>query len=82
MVRTAAEAMAREFAKADILLEAKNRAEHERRMVEVCEYDLTAEYISEARKQTSRDSMLKHKQKAEILEALCEMLVNGIFDPE
>ena len=82
MVRTAAEAMARELAKADILLEAKNRAEHERRMVEVCEYDLEAEYISEARKQTSRDSMLKHKQKAEILETLCEMLVNGIFDPE
>ena len=82
MVRTAAEAMARELAKADILLEAKNRAEHERRMVEVCEYDLTAEYISEARKQTSRDSMLKHQQKAEILEALCEILVNGIFDHE
>ena len=82
MARTAAEAMARELAKADILLEAKNRAVHERRMVEVNEYDLSAEYISEARKQTSRDSMLKHQQKAEILEALCEMLVNGIFDPE
>lgn len=79
---TAAEAMARELAKADILLEAKNRAEHERRMIEVCDCDIQAEYISEARKKTCMESKLKHVQKVRILELFCQLITEGIFDSD
>lgn len=60
---------------AEILLDMKNRADHERRMVEVFAHDLELDNLSSVEKKRSARQLLERQEKYELLEAICNFIV-------
>lgn len=67
--------VARASAAADILLDMRNRAEHERRMIEAYAHDLEVDYLTSDEKKRSARQLLERQEKAELLDAICNFIV-------
>ena len=67
--------VARASAAADILLDMRNRAEHERRMIEAYAHDLEVDYLTSEEKKRSACQLLERQEKVELLGAICNFIV-------
>lgn len=67
--------IARAAAAADILLDLKNRAEHERRMIEAYAHDLEVDYLTSEEKKRSARQLLERQEKVELMDAICNFIV-------
>lgn len=67
--------VAKASAAADILLDMRNRAEHERLMIEAYAHDLEVDYLTSEEKKRSARQLLERQEKVELLDAICNFIV-------
>lgn len=67
--------VAKASAAADILLDMRNRVEHERRMIEAYAHDLEVDYLTSEEKKRSARQLLERQEKVELLDAICNFIV-------
>ena len=67
--------IAKAAAASEILLDLRNRAEHERRMIECYARDLEAEYLTDDEKMKIAKALLERQEKLEMFDAMCEFVI-------